>query len=145
MDCPWSVNGVILQLSPWKPFFEPTFANLNTVAVWIQLHNLLVEFWQGETLETIANQLGTLIKVDDFTSSLTRSKYARLCVEIDLSKPLRHGFWIGDDLHKVFVVVMYERLPTFCYTCEMIGHDSNSCSLSEMPGAGQTVPTRHSW
>lgn len=25
LDGPWSVNGIILQLSPWKPYFEPTF------------------------------------------------------------------------------------------------------------------------
>lgn len=96
------------------------FAKLNTAAIWIQLHNLPVEFWE------IANQFGTLIKVDDFTFSLCRCKYAHLCVEIVLSKLLNHGFWIGDDLHKVFVVVMYERHRTFCYTCGMIGHGSNS-------------------
>lgn len=34
-DGPWSVNGIILQLSPWKPFFEPSFAKLNTAAIWV--------------------------------------------------------------------------------------------------------------
>lgn len=79
-------------------------------------------------METIANQFGTLLKVDDFTISMARSKYAQVCVEIDLSNLLSRGFWIGDDLHRVFVVVMYERLSTFCYTCRMIRHGSNSCS-----------------
>lgn len=79
-------------------------------------------------METIANQFGTLLKVDDFTISMARSKYAQVCVEIDLSNLLSRGFWIGDDLHRVFVVVMYKRLSTFCYTCRMIMHGSNSCS-----------------
>lgn len=55
----WSINEIILKLSPWKPFFEPAFDKLTTIAIWIQLHNLLVEFWDGGTLETIMNQLGT--------------------------------------------------------------------------------------
>lgn len=33
---PWSINGIILQLSPWKPFFEPAYAKLNNAVIWIQ-------------------------------------------------------------------------------------------------------------
>lgn len=91
-DGPWSLNGIILQLSPWQPFFEPTFAKLTTDAIWVQLHNLPVEFWDGESLETIVAHLGPLIKVDDLILSLTRSKFARVFIEIDLSKSLCHGF-----------------------------------------------------
>lgn len=40
---PWIVNGSILQLAPWKPFFEPVFSKLSTVAKWVQLHNLPVD------------------------------------------------------------------------------------------------------
>lgn len=122
------VNGASLQLAPWKPYFEPAFAKLNTAVVWVQLHNLPVEFWDGESLESIAASMGRLLKIDDYTSSMSRSKFALICVEIDLSKPLKQGFWVGDDDHRVFVVVLYEKLPTFCYLCGMVGHGSNHCS-----------------
>lgn len=90
-------------------------------------------------MKLIAGQLGTLIKVDEFTSTLARSKFARVCIDIDLSKPLCCGFWLGDDFHRVFVVVMYEKLPTFCYSCGLIGHGSNNCpaSLSTVKGSPQ--------
>ncbi|XP_039113739.1 uncharacterized protein LOC120249304 [Dioscorea cayenensis subsp. rotundata] len=114
---PWAVNGIVLQLASWQPFFEPAFTKLSTATIWIQLHNLPIELWDGESLETISGLFGRLLKIDDFTLSLSRSKYARICVEIDLAKPLKQGFWIGDDEHRVFVVVLYERLPTFCYKC----------------------------
>lgn len=45
-----------------------------------------------------------------------------------MSKPLKQGFWIGNEEHRVFVVVLYEKLPTFCYLCGMVGHGSNSCN-----------------
>lgn len=32
------------------------------------------------------------------------------------------------DEQKVFVVVQYERLPTFCYWCGLVGHGEYSCS-----------------
>lgn len=116
-DGPWAVNGIILQLSPWQPFFERAFTKLSTAAIWVQMHNLPVELWDGESLETISALFGRLLKIDEFTSSLSRSKYARLCIEVDLAKPLKQGFWIGDEDHRVFVVVLYERLQTFCYKC----------------------------
>lgn len=104
--------------------------------IWVQFHNFSVECWDGKILETISSNFGRLITVDEFTSTLVRSKYARVCIEIDLSKPLCRGFWIGDDFHRVFVVVMYERLPIFCYNCGLIGHDNNACSSSMQTEAG---------
>lgn len=135
-DGPWSLNGLTLQLTPWQPFFEPAFAKLTSGVIWVQLHNLPVELWDGESLDTIIAHLGNLVKVDDLTLSLSRSKYARVCVEIDLSKPLCRGFWVGDDSHQVFVVVLYERLPMFCYSCGVIGHGSKSCSHLTIAGNG---------
>ncbi|XP_039118901.1 uncharacterized protein LOC120255061 [Dioscorea cayenensis subsp. rotundata] len=123
---PWTINGIILQLSPWRPYFEPSFTKLTTAAIWIQLHNLPIEFWSGDTLETVSSHLRRLLKIDELTLSLTRTKYARICLELDLSKLLSKGFWLGDDIHRVFVVVQYERLPTFCYSCGVIGHGSSS-------------------
>lgn len=32
-DDPWTINGIILQLSPWQSFFEPAFAKLSMEAV----------------------------------------------------------------------------------------------------------------
>lgn len=88
IDGPWSINGLTLQLSPWQAFFEPAFAKLTTTAIWVQLHNLPVEMWDGKSVDTMIAHFGNLLKVDELTISLTRSKFARVCIEIDFSKPL---------------------------------------------------------
>ena len=78
--------------------------------------------------------------------SLTRTRYARVCLEIDLDKPLQRGFWLIFGDKKVFVVIQYERLPTFCYHCGVVGHGASACSrqhgrsqgegsLSDLPGS----------
>lgn len=54
----------------------------------MQLHNLPVELWDSESLDTVTVHLGNLLKVDELNISLTRSKFARVCVKIDHSKPL---------------------------------------------------------
>lgn len=68
------VNGIVLQLAPWQPFFEMAFTKLSMAAIWVQLHNLPVEFWYGKSLETIAAIFGRLLKIDDVTFSLSKSK-----------------------------------------------------------------------
>lgn len=55
---PWAVNEIVLQLAPWQSFFEPVFIKLTIVDIWVQLHNLLVKFWNGDSLEIIASHLG---------------------------------------------------------------------------------------
>lgn len=69
-----------------------------------------------------------LLKIDDYTTYLSQSRFARVYVEIDLSKLLKRGLWIGDKEHRVFLVVLYEKLPTFCYLCGLVGYGSNTCS-----------------
>lgn len=39
-------------------------------------------------MDTMIAHFGNLLKVDELTISLTRSKFARVCMEIDFSKPL---------------------------------------------------------
>ena len=120
---PWTINGLVLQLLPWHPLFQPVSVSFNTAATWLQLHHLPVELWEGEILESLVSNFGRLLKINEQTLNLSLAKYVRVCVELDLSQPLRRGFWIGDEEHRVFVVVQYERLPTFCYNCRLIGHE----------------------
>lgn len=62
-------------------------------------------------METIASHIGWLLKIDDYISSLSRSKFSHICVEIKLTKSLKQqGVWNLDDDHQVFVVILYEKV-----------------------------------
>lgn len=94
-------------------------------------------------MESVTAHFGNLLKVDNLNSSLTRSRFALVCLEIDLSKPLCWGFWLGDDSQCIFVVVLCEKLPTFCYTRGLIGHFSNSYPHSSVPRHDGSPPSPH--
>lgn len=38
-------------------------------------------------------------------------------MEIDLSQPLKISFWIEDGETRIFLMILYERLPNFCFIC----------------------------
>lgn len=43
-------------------------------------------------LELFTTHLGRLLKIDKHRSNKTREKFVKICVEIDLSQPLKQGF-----------------------------------------------------
>ena len=81
-----------------------------------------VHFWNEKTFTEIANALGQKLSVDE--------KKSRIQVSIDADKPLqfeqRIGFPSG-DIGKV--TLTYDGLQRYCFTCNLISHDENTCPL----------------
>ncbi|PNX76780.1 hypothetical protein L195_g032739 [Trifolium pratense] len=74
-------------------------------------------------LHFIGNRIGRTVKVDRTTTTQARGKYARLCVEVDLTKPLLAMFQIKDRYYKV----EYEGLHMLCLACGTFGHYKEGC------------------
>ncbi|WOL17436.1 hypothetical protein Cni_G26228 [Canna indica] len=87
-----------------------------------------MEYWFEYILFKIASLLGKPIKVDDQSFNWERGKFIRICIEIDLTKPVKQGVWIGKPNIGLFQAVRYERLVVFCFTCDLIGHNASNCS-----------------
>ncbi|CAN1170966.1 hypothetical protein LINPERHAP2_LOCUS29291 [Linum perenne] len=85
---PWMVNDHYIVAEEWRPNFEPGYSQVNNLRVWIRLPNLPVENFDPEILTLIGDKVGRTIRVDHTTRTGTRGNYARICVEVDLQKPL---------------------------------------------------------
>ncbi|XP_021846032.1 uncharacterized protein [Spinacia oleracea] len=92
---PWFILDHYLMISTWKPNFRPSKDGFDTMSVWIRIDELPVEYYDKEALFAIAQLVGKPIRVDYATDKVTRGRYARVCVEIMLSKPLITKVWIG--------------------------------------------------
>ena len=53
-----------------------------------------MEYYDFEVLALVKISLGTLIKIDAKIANSEDERYARLCIQIDLSKPLHHSIKI---------------------------------------------------
>lgn len=62
--------------------------------------------------------MGRTIKVDELSLSSIRGKFAKCCVEIDLSAPLVPSLIAFDFAQKV----EYEGLHLICFDCGRYGH-----------------------
>ncbi|CAI0459454.1 unnamed protein product, partial [Linum tenue] len=79
--------------------------------------------YHREVLFAIGNLIGRTIKLDYHTENLQRGKFARMAIDLDMTKPLPtrihlDGKWQG---------VIYENLPHICYGCGKIGHVEERC------------------
>ncbi|KAJ0965073.1 hypothetical protein J5N97_026211 [Dioscorea zingiberensis] len=126
-DGPWTVNGLVMHLMRWKPDFQPYFERLSSATLWIQLHHLPDEYWEMEAIAEIAIAFGRVLKVDGTTAQQNRVRFARVCIELDLTKSLKRGVWVQSKYSRKFVFVIYEKLPLFCYSCGVVGHGADSC------------------
>ncbi|CAN1310230.1 hypothetical protein LINPERPRIM_LOCUS27997 [Linum perenne] len=97
-DGPWMIGDHYIVAEEWRPNFEPDYSEINKIRAWVRLPNLPVEYFDPTILATIGDKIGRTIRLDNNTRVGTRGNFFRLCVEIDLHKPLlskyrlRRGF-----------------------------------------------------
>lgn len=87
-------------------------------------------------LKRIGNLLGKLLKIDALTTTQNKGKFAKLCVELDLTKPIDAFV----QINHVWYNIEHEGLPEICYLCGHYGHKKEACNL-KTTSAGQTSET----
>lgn len=85
---PWFIGEHFLSIRPWEPNFRPNIANISSIAVWVKLPHLLIEYYHPKALKEIGRAIGTVLRIDTHTASEARGRFARLCVQVDINKPL---------------------------------------------------------
>jgi hypothetical protein len=107
----------------WTPNFHPNNATIEKAAVWVRIPDLPIEYYDAKILHFIGNRIGKTVKVDRNTLFQERGKYARVCVEVELNKPLLAMFELKDLVYKV----EYEGLHMLCRNCGRFGHYLEGC------------------
>ncbi|CAN1133242.1 hypothetical protein LINPERHAP2_LOCUS7536 [Linum perenne] len=69
------------------------------------------------------------VKLDLETSEGARARYARVCVEVDLSKPLLRKYMINN---RTFFIE-YKSLENISATCGFYGHKADQCLPLDAP------------
>lgn len=85
---PWMVADHLVSLAKWHPNFDPFDVQMTKITAWVRFTGIPIEYFNGAALMKLGNLVGRALYVDNTTLNATRGKYARACVELDLSKPL---------------------------------------------------------
>ncbi|CAN1179462.1 hypothetical protein LINPERHAP2_LOCUS34205, partial [Linum perenne] len=114
-----------ISVSQWSPSFDED-AQIKSIRTWVRLPKLLIHYFNKVAVSRIGNSIGKIVRLDLATAEGSRGRYARVCVEVDVTKPLLGKYMIEDKVFKV----EYESLENVCFDCGYYEHKRENCSLS---------------
>ncbi|KAK9283416.1 hypothetical protein L1049_011658 [Liquidambar formosana] len=141
---PWRIAGHYISLHRWVPNFRPSEATINYAAVWVRLPELPIEYYDGAILSQITSTIGSkLIKLDPVTETKEKVRFARLCIVVDLNRPLLPHI----NLEGLSQQIEYEGLHVVCFQCRRFGHLQEDCPQHPcaITGIHETPSTLRSW
>ncbi|KAK4279990.1 hypothetical protein QN277_011676 [Acacia crassicarpa] len=135
LNGPWVIYGHYLSVQQWTPSFKTHEHVINQVIGWVRLPKLPARYYHKSIIRSIGSVFGEVIKVDYNTDSGDRGKFARLAVNIDLTKPLISKIQVDGEI----IFVEYEGLPMICFNCGRYGHLQATCP-EKMTSSGGDAP-----
>jgi hypothetical protein len=121
---PWMIFDHYLAVAQWSPVFASPTAQVEKTLVWIRFPGLNLLFYDESFLLALTSTIGTPVKVNTNTLNVESGRFARICVEIDLTKPVVGKVWINGHWYKV----QYEGLHIICAACGCYGHVTRNCT-----------------
>nr|GMC76582.1 uncharacterized protein LOC109174453 [Ipomoea batatas] len=145
-DGPWSYEQSVLILQRTTLSEDPESVPLNMADFWVQIHGLPAGFRSEAVIQAIGKFVGVLVKTDDRNFDGSIRQFFRVRVAIDVWKPLKKGMRMKKDSGEWFAVSFkYERLPTFCFLCGVLGHAEKFCAKDETPTTGAKPYSADLW
>ncbi|KAI9076020.1 hypothetical protein K1719_042036 [Acacia pycnantha] len=122
---PWVILDAYLNVTRWYPDFCPKKEQIESVVAWVRFPDLPAPLFDKKFLLNLGNAIGKAIRLDVHTAQRARGKFARMCVELDLTKPLVPEFNVEGQV----LSVVYESLSTLCRKCGRVGHTRDACAV----------------
>lgn len=93
----WFVGGHYLSIRCWEPNFKSSKANLSSVAIWIRLPELPIEYYDPSALKEIGEAFSPVLRVNAHTATESRGRFAWLCVQVNFNEPIVKLLKMGGD------------------------------------------------
>ncbi|KAL0307608.1 UNVERIFIED_CONTAM: hypothetical protein Scaly_2977300, partial [Sesamum calycinum] len=95
---------------------------------------LPAHLYRKDALFAIANNIGTPLQIAHSTLNQSNLAMARVCVEIDLLKPLLMEINLKICGATIVQKIVYEHIPHYCSLCKHVGHsDAEYYSKGDAP------------
>lgn len=125
---PWTFNKTPLIIERLKEGENPRTKELNKMEIWVQIHDLKPGFMSDRVVRDIGSYIGTYVSSCQTNYTGTWRDYLRVRVILNIDKPLKRRMKICRSKEDWFWVnFKYERLPTFCFICGILGHSEKYC------------------
>ncbi|KAL8161345.1 hypothetical protein V2J09_012834 [Rumex salicifolius] len=123
---PWTMFGHYMMVKQWSIEFNPQTSVINSTGVWVRISRLSMMMYDRNLLFAISSTIENPLRIDNNTLNATRGRFAKVCIEVDLTKPLKGEMFVNGER----LQIEYENLHLICFTCGRYGHDCDHCSFN---------------
>lgn len=132
---PHMMNNKLVIVKTWATNFDFNKEVMQTIPLWVKFPNLPLNWWEAQSLSRIASGIGVPLYADECTTQVDRISYARVLIEMDITKAPSKELKVEDPNGMQFTkAITYEWVPIYCLTCLTIGH---TCQAKD--GSGRNL------
>lgn len=85
---PYSINNKPIILKQWTPNLDLKAEFLVDIPLWVTFPKLTLNCWGCDSLSRIASAIGIPLFAEECTTKQPRISYARMLIEVDVTKPM---------------------------------------------------------
>ncbi|XP_015072458.1 uncharacterized protein LOC107016532 [Solanum pennellii] len=131
---PYTISNRPIILKQWSAEFEFGKEFLTEIPLWVNFPKLPLNCWGAGSLSRIASAIGVPLFADECTTKQTRISYARMLIEVNVTKPVPEKIVVKDPNGRTFMQdVVMEWKPVYCEKCQRIGHQCQDTTLEDQP------------
>ncbi|GAA0186410.1 hypothetical protein LIER_33698 [Lithospermum erythrorhizon] len=127
-----------MRIFKWDQDFSPERESA-VVPVWIHIERLPLYMFDKMSLLSIANAIGSPLRVHPSNVNRVKLNSALIRVELDVTKPFMDAVWVcleghysNNKMEGFWINVFYDVLPPFGSCCLHIGHHVEVCKKGKM-------------
>ncbi|KAM0917202.1 hypothetical protein ACQ4PT_009638 [Festuca glaucescens] len=128
---PWRYEGDAVLVRKMEDHEDPQTVPFETVPIWVQFWDVPFYLLSKQLARNLGEKLGELICIDIKARGHIANKILRALIHLPVARALQRWITLEDELtdEEVVVSVFYERLPSYCTSCGVIGHPAVNCEL----------------
>ncbi|XP_016684451.1 uncharacterized protein [Gossypium hirsutum] len=120
---PWLFRKQLILFDQLSKSMARDQIRLVSSPFWIKTGPYLPEFDKKDLLHAVGVTFGGVLR------SEILGEFCRLRVKLNVQRPLRRGIFVSiGNGNKFWIPFKYEKLPTFCFGCGMLGHSLHDCT-----------------
>ncbi|XP_070021437.1 uncharacterized protein [Nicotiana sylvestris] len=99
---PYSINRRPMIVKQWAPNFDISNEFLTEILLWVTFPKLPMNCWRYKSLSKMASAIGKPLFADQCTANQTRVSYARILIEVNVTKEIPSEITMEDPFGRHF-------------------------------------------
>ena len=119
---PWLFRNQAVILQEYDGFTNPRSIVLDKLAIWAWVLKLPDNYLKEAVIKGMCRKMGFISEVQTTLPASYVGAFVRVRAHLDVNKKLERFVSITRAGKKDWYQVKYEKLPTFCNNCGLLGH-----------------------